>query len=115
MFNNVAKRHNDSQLLNPFSDVDGRRSPRPQFSKDEYGKPVAGSLTEFRGQKANLHVYREMMELCDVINSSGAPQSISDTQIPTPPRSIVDFTTQTVYENIPKDIRPPPPTPPRKS
>ncbi|XP_055715652.1 tyrosine-protein phosphatase corkscrew isoform X1 [Phlebotomus papatasi] len=42
-------------------------------------------------------------------------RSISDTQIPTPPRSIVDFTTQTVYENIPKDIRPPPPTPPRKS
>ncbi|XP_059621880.1 actin-binding Rho-activating protein [Phlebotomus argentipes] len=75
MFNNVAKKHYDSQLLNPFSDVDGRRSPRPQFSKDEYGKPVAGSLTEFRGQKANLHVYREMMELCDVINNSGAPIS----------------------------------------
>ncbi|XP_059621879.1 tyrosine-protein phosphatase corkscrew isoform X2 [Phlebotomus argentipes] len=53
----------------------------------------------------------------DTLNSKthNKTRSISDTQIPTPPRSIVDFTTQTVYENIPKDIRPPPPTPPRKS
>lgn len=34
-------------------------------------RPVAGSLTEARGQKANIHVFREMLELCEIINSEG--------------------------------------------
>lgn len=34
-------------------------------------RPVAGSLTEFRGQKANIHVYREILQLCHVIYSGG--------------------------------------------
>lgn len=75
MFNQQANSHQSKQLLNPFSNSqDGRQSPRPQFSKSEYGRPIAGSLTEARGQKANLHVYKEMRELCEVINQSGAPQ-----------------------------------------
>lgn len=73
MFNKVANQHNASQLLNPFANVDGRASPKPSFSKDEYGKPLAGSLTEMRGQKANIHVCKEMLELCQVINSEGFP------------------------------------------
>lgn len=32
---------------------------------------MAGSLTEARGQKANMHVFREMLELCQVIYSEG--------------------------------------------
>lgn len=36
---------------------------------------MAGSLTEQRGQKANIHVFREMRELCEIINQNGAPQS----------------------------------------
>lgn len=38
-------------------------------------RPIAGSLTEARGQKANIHVCREMLELCQIINSEGYPQS----------------------------------------
>lgn len=73
MFNQVANKHHNGQLLNPFSEVDGRRSPKPQFSKEDYGKPVAGSLTEQRGQKANMKVLKEMLELCQLINSEGHP------------------------------------------
>ncbi|XP_055317968.1 actin-binding Rho-activating protein isoform X2 [Sitodiplosis mosellana] len=71
MFNNAANGHKESQLLNPFTSVNERGSPRPKFSKDEYGKPIAGSLTEARGQKANIHVFREMLELCQIIHSEG--------------------------------------------
>lgn len=70
MFNNAADTHKNAQLLNPFMNNRGT-SPRPKFSKEEYGKPVAGSLTEARGQKANIHVFREMLELCEIINSEG--------------------------------------------
>lgn len=91
--------------MNPF--VNNRTSPRPKFSKEEYGKwvsshltkrqtpsfrmstqidlfvycfssenisvhrPIAGSLTEARGQRANIHVFKEMLELCEIINSEG--------------------------------------------
>lgn len=75
MFNNHANQHIEKQSLNPFSGESGRRSPRPQFSKEEYGKPKEGSLTEARGQRANLHVYKEMLDLCEVINESGMPRA----------------------------------------
>ena len=32
---------------------------------------MAGSLTEARGQRANIHVFKEMLELCEIINSEG--------------------------------------------
>lgn len=34
-------------------------------------RPIAGSLTEARGQKANIHVFKEMLELCQIIKSEG--------------------------------------------
>lgn len=34
-------------------------------------RPIAGSLTEARGQKANMHVFKEMLELCEVIWQMG--------------------------------------------
>lgn len=34
-------------------------------------RPVAGSLTEARGQKANIHVIREMLQLCEIIDTGG--------------------------------------------
>lgn len=71
MFNKQTQQHQQQQLLNPFSSATGRMSPKPSFSKDEYGKPLAGSLTEMRGQKANMHVLREMLELCQIIDSEG--------------------------------------------
>lgn len=73
-FNTQVNDHASSQLLNPFTQADsGRLSPRPKFSKEEYGKPIAGSLTEARGQKANMHVFKEMYELCQVIYADGFP------------------------------------------
>ncbi|KAG4077615.1 hypothetical protein HA402_008875, partial [Bradysia odoriphaga] len=78
MFNKTVREHTDSQMLNPFSQ-DGRSvSPKPKFSKEEYGKPIAGSLTAARGQKANMHVFKEMLELCQIINTEGYPQSEED-------------------------------------
>lgn len=74
MFNNAVSTHKDSQLLNPFSQ-DGRSSPRPQFTKEEYGKPKVGSLTEARGQKAAINVFKNMLELCEIINNSGYQKS----------------------------------------
>ncbi|XP_064538932.1 angiomotin [Drosophila montana] len=71
MFNNQATQHKQSQLLNPFSHDGRASSPKPTFSKDQYGKPLAGSLTEMRGQKANMHVMKEMLELCQIIDSEG--------------------------------------------
>lgn len=38
-------------------------------------RPIAGSLTAARGQKANIHVCREMLELCQIINSEGFQHS----------------------------------------
>lgn len=38
-------------------------------------RPIAGSLTEARGQKANMHVFKEMLELCQIINTEGYPVS----------------------------------------
>lgn len=40
MFNNAANDHKNNQLLNPFSGSHERGSPRPKFSKEEYGKWV---------------------------------------------------------------------------
>uniref|UniRef100_A0A1B6GIJ3 Costars domain-containing protein n=1 Tax=Cuerna arida TaxID=1464854 RepID=A0A1B6GIJ3_9HEMI len=71
-FNQQAMKHLETQNLNPFSDRFSRSpSPRPKFSKDEYGKPVAGSLTDQRGQKALCHISREILELCEVIHDMG--------------------------------------------
>lgn len=42
-----------------------------EFSFLVFFRPIAGSLTEARGQKANIHVFKEMLELCQVINSEG--------------------------------------------
>lgn len=78
MFNKTVREHTDSQMLNPFSQEGRSVSPKPKFSKEEYGKPIAGSLTAARGQKANMHVFKEMLELCQIINSEGYPQSEED-------------------------------------
>uniref|UniRef100_A0A182UD78 Costars domain-containing protein n=1 Tax=Anopheles melas TaxID=34690 RepID=A0A182UD78_9DIPT len=76
LFNQTAQSHRESQLSNPFSDAQASRGmARLQISKEEYGKPKAGSLTEYRGKKANIQVYQEMLELCQVIDVDGKPVS----------------------------------------
>lgn len=42
-----------------------------KFSDFRFFRPIAGSLTEARGQKANMHVFKEMLELCQIINTEG--------------------------------------------
>lgn len=72
LFNNVSKTHMLSQSVNPFSESQGDRGmQRLKISKEEYGRPKAGSLTEYRGKKANIQVYQEMLELCTVIHDEG--------------------------------------------
>lgn len=41
------------------------------LSPEEYGKPKPGSLTEFRGMKANIQVFQEMIDLCSIIHDEG--------------------------------------------
>ncbi|XP_055380310.1 actin-binding Rho-activating protein-like [Condylostylus longicornis] len=52
------------QRNNPFG---------PKFSDPNYGKPIEGSLTAMRGKKANFHVNREMLQLCEIIDQQGMP------------------------------------------
>lgn len=73
-YNEVVDVHKSQQTLNPFSTQQtGRRSPRLELSASEYGKPKSGSLTEMRGFKANIQVYKDMLELCEVISIEGKP------------------------------------------
>ncbi|CRK90052.1 CLUMA_CG003773, isoform A [Clunio marinus] len=74
-FNQVVNEHKSNQLENPFSGShDSRsRSPKLLLKPEEYGKPKPGSLTEFRGMKANIQVYQELIELCGIIHQEGKP------------------------------------------
>lgn len=44
-------------------------------------RPIAGSLTEARGQKANMSVFKDMLELCQIINTEGYPIEKDDPSI----------------------------------
>lgn len=71
MFNQYADQHKEKQSKNPFTS--GVNLEKRTFSKDEYGRPVAGSLTAIRGHKATAHILREVLELCEIINQEGTP------------------------------------------
>lgn len=71
MFNQHASKHMDGQSKNPFTS--GLNLDKPKFSKEEYGKPAAGSLSDIRGRKATAHVLKEILELCDIIHQNGTP------------------------------------------
>lgn len=71
MFDQYANKHKDRQSKNPFTS--GLDIGKPKFSKEEYGRPEAGSLTDIRGRKATAHVLKEVMELCEVIHQEGTP------------------------------------------
>ena len=71
-----ADSHQERQLINPFSDWDGA-SHRAKLDKNDprYGRPVEGSLTEFRGKKAGELISNEIVELCQVIAELGFRQA----------------------------------------
>jgi len=75
IFNQKVDEHKSNQLDNPFSGSheSRSRSPKQLLKPEEYGKPKPGSLTEFRGMKANIQVYQEMIELCLIIHQEGKP------------------------------------------
>ncbi|KAL0821017.1 hypothetical protein ABMA28_005666 [Loxostege sticticalis] len=69
-FDTKAQSHSDLQKITAFSGSFDKNH-KPTFSKDEYGKPVPGSMTEFRGAEALARVCSEMKELCEIINEYG--------------------------------------------
>ncbi|XP_066597703.1 actin-binding Rho-activating protein-like isoform X2 [Prorops nasuta] len=69
MFNQYADKHQTKQSKNPFTS--GLNIQKPKFSKEEYGRPATGSLSDIRGRKANAHILKEIMELCEVIYQNG--------------------------------------------
>ncbi|XP_020299731.1 actin-binding Rho-activating protein-like isoform X2 [Pseudomyrmex gracilis] len=71
MFNQKASKHQDKQGKNPFTS--GLNIEKPKFSKEEYGRPEAGSLSDLRGRKANAHILKEILELCEMISQEGTP------------------------------------------
>ncbi|XP_078035749.1 actin-binding Rho-activating protein isoform X1 [Augochlora pura] len=71
MFNQVANQHKDKQSKNPFTS--GLNLEKKTFSKEEYGRPKAGSLTDIRGRKAAAHILKEVVELCEIIYQEGTP------------------------------------------
>lgn len=73
MFDEVARSHQERMANNPFhSSFNSSQGPR-RLSRDDpnYGKPVAGSLSEKRGKKAAKHINAEVVLLCDMIYQEG--------------------------------------------
>ncbi|CAK9831522.1 Actin-binding Rho-activating protein [Anthophora retusa] len=71
MFDQYANQHKDKQSKNPFTS--GLNLEKRKFSKEEYGRPKAGSLTDIRGRKATAHILKEVLELCEIIYQEGTP------------------------------------------
>ncbi|OWR41117.1 hypothetical protein KGM_204828 [Danaus plexippus plexippus] len=69
-FDNKAQAHTELQKITAFSGSFDKNL-KPTFSKDEYGKPIPGSKTEYRGAEAQARVCTEMKELCEIINEYG--------------------------------------------
>lgn len=71
-FDTKAQAHTELQKVTAFSGQFDKNH-KPTFSKDEYGKPIPGSMTEYRGAEAQARVCTEMKELCEIINEYGKP------------------------------------------
>ncbi|XP_046966753.1 actin-binding Rho-activating protein-like [Vanessa cardui] len=69
-FDNKAQAHTELQKITAFSGHFDKNA-KPTFSKDEYGKPIPGSMTEYRGAEAQARVCTEMKELCEIIHEYG--------------------------------------------
>uniref|UniRef100_T1JD57 Costars domain-containing protein n=1 Tax=Strigamia maritima TaxID=126957 RepID=T1JD57_STRMM len=73
LFNKTATEHTEKQLKNPFSNWTGA-SHTKALSKDDvnYGRPVQGSKTEYRGKKAGELISSEIQTLCQMIWEFGS-------------------------------------------
>jgi len=91
LFNAAANKHLENQAVNPFSNGNQVGSlPKPKISKEDYGKPIKGSLSETRGFKATIHVCKEMLELCEIINQYGE-RLFTKEEKPDDPRMVISF------------------------
>lgn len=91
LWNKVADKHVQGQAMNPFSN--GRKVEdlhRPSISKEEYGRPPKGSLSELRAVKASIHVNREILQLCEVIHQTGE-RLFTEEEKPNDPRIAISF------------------------
>lgn len=94
MFTGKVAEHKTTQEKNPFSGAHKQSSYDPkQLKPEEYGRwvwvslplddfssrpfvflrPKKGTLTEYRGIKANIQVSKEIVELCCIIHEEGKP------------------------------------------
>ncbi|XP_030754886.1 actin-binding Rho-activating protein-like isoform X1 [Sitophilus oryzae] len=91
LFNNLSDNHTKKQAVNPFSNGNTVASlGKPKISKEDYGKPPKGSLSEQRGFKATISVCREMLQLCEVINQFGEPLFAAHEK-KNDPRKVISF------------------------
>lgn len=91
LWNKVADKHVKGQAMNPFSNdkkVDDLN--KPKISREDYGKPPKGSLSELRAVKASIHVNREILQLCEVIDQCGE-RLFSEQEKPDDPRIAISF------------------------
>uniref|UniRef100_A0A0R3S3I3 Costars domain-containing protein n=1 Tax=Elaeophora elaphi TaxID=1147741 RepID=A0A0R3S3I3_9BILA len=80
MFNNIANETKEKLDKNPFSST--YIVPKYDTSAQDYGRPTQGSKTEARGIKAGDYVMREVLFLCEVINTHAVGE---------PPNRIIRF------------------------
>ncbi|PIO65535.1 hypothetical protein TELCIR_12788 [Teladorsagia circumcincta] len=67
-FNAVAAKADEELKKNPYSD--SYQVPQYDKNSSDYGRPPPGSKTEARGIRAGVHVCREILFLCEIINEN---------------------------------------------
>lgn len=91
LWNKVADKHVKGQAMNPFSnDKNVSNLNKPAISKEEYGRPPKGSLSELRALKASIQVNREILQLCEVIHQTGE-RLFTTKERPDDPRIAISF------------------------
>ncbi|KAH8288054.1 hypothetical protein KR018_007600 [Drosophila ironensis] len=71
LFNKQAEQHQNWMMINPFSHYNISEMPKRTFGQEEYGRPPAGSLSEQRALRANIHALEEIQRLCELIDQTG--------------------------------------------
>ncbi|KAM3724412.1 Actin-binding Rho-activating protein [Dirofilaria immitis] len=80
MFNNIANETKEKLDKNPFSST--YMIPKYDTNAKDYGRPTHGSKTEARGIKAGDYIMREVLFLCEIINTHAEGE---------PPNRIIKF------------------------
>lgn len=73
------EQHQKWQRINPFSHLNVRDMPRPNFEKEQYGTAPTGSQSEQRALDAQVQTLQEILQLCELINRVGYRIAWEDT------------------------------------